>query len=250
MVGAVVSAHPGIEPLVLELQKMGAQISLSSLRIKPLSPVVLEAVLQSGAKTLTLAPEAGSERLRRLINKGINEDDIMRAVAMVAELGVKQLKLYFMIGLPTESDDDIEAIVKLSRRLKEMPGSGARLSLNVAPFVPKAGTPFQWQPMARLDVVNSRLKQLKAGLSSQGIKVKAESPAWSEAQAILARGDKTLGMVLAEMAAPTLAGFKRALAKCGVDGDYFAHTEWDAGVKLPWAAVTSKEEVEVLRKER
>jgi len=249
LVGAAVSGHPKIEPLVLELQRMGAQISVSSLRIKPLHRTVLKAVLESGAKTLTLAPEAGSERLRRLINKGINEDDIMRAMAMVAELGVKQLKLYFMIGLPTETDEDIEAIVKLSRRLNEMLGKGARLTLNVAPFVPKAGTPFQWQPMARLEVVNSRLKQLKAGLEPAGIKVKAESPAWSEVQAILARGDKTLGSALAEMEAPTLAGFKRALAKCGVDGDYFAHTEWDANIKLPWSAVTSKEEVEMLRRE-
>lgn len=251
LVGAAVSAHPKIEPLVLELQKMGAQISLSSLRIKPLPETVLKAVLASGAKTLALAPEAGSERLRRLIKKGINEDDILRAVAMVAENGVRQLKLYFMIGLPTETDDDIEDIVKLVRRCGEILGakSGRRLVLNVAPFVPKAGTPFQWQPMAPLDVVNQRLKQLKTGLASLGIKVKGESPAWSEVQAILARGDKTLGAALAEMAEPTLAGFKRSLEKCGVDGDYFAHKEWDAGAKLPWAAVSSEKETEVLRRE-
>ncbi|MFA5317116.1 MAG: radical SAM protein, partial [Dehalococcoidales bacterium] len=184
LVGAVVTAHPDIETLVLELRKLGAEISLSSLRIKPLSETVLRAVLESGAKSLALAPEAGSERLRRMINKGINEDDIFRAVAMVAACGVRQLKLYFMIGLPTETDEDIEAIVKLVRGLKEVlaAGSSGRLVLNVAPFVPKAGTPFQWQPMARLDVLRGRLKQLKAGLESQGIRVKAESPAWSEVQ--------------------------------------------------------------------
>ena len=181
----------------------------------------------------------------------IDEDDILRAVALVAEHGVKQLKLYFMIGLPTETDDDIGEIVKLVRRCGEILGakSGRRLVLNVAPFVPKAGTPFQWQPMAPLDVVNGRLKQLKTGLASLGIKVKGESPAWSEVQAILAKGDKTLGTVLAEMEEPTLAGFKRALEKCGVDGDHFAHRELDRGAKLPWAAVTSEKEVAVLRRE-
>lgn len=249
LVGAAVTAHPDIEALVLELQKMGAEISLSSLRIKPLPRTVLKAVLESGAKTLALAPEVGSERLRRLINKGINEDDIFRAVAMVAEYGVKQLKLYFMIGLYTETDDDIEAIVKLSRKMREMLVSGARLVLNIAPFVPKAGTPFQWQPMARIDVLRSRLKQLRAGLEPAGIKVKAESPAWSEVQAILARGDQKVGTVLAEMTELTLAGFKRALAECGVDADYFAHREWDMGAKLPWAPVTSEAETAVLRRE-
>ncbi|MFA5316819.1 MAG: hypothetical protein WC369_05295, partial [Dehalococcoidales bacterium] len=116
-------------------------------------------------------------------------------------------------------------------------------------FVPKAGTPFQWQPMARLDVLRGRLKQLKAGLESQGIRVKAESPAWSEVQAVLARGDRTLGTVLADMAEPTLAGFRQALEKCGVDGDYYAHGTWDMGIKLPWAAVTSDAETAQLKRD-
>ncbi|MFH0941746.1 MAG: radical SAM protein [Chloroflexota bacterium] len=251
LVGAVVTAHPDIEPLVLELRKLGAGISLSSLRIKPLPETVLRAVLEGGAKTLAFAPEAGSERLRRLINKGISEDDIFRAVGLVAAHGIKQLKLYFMIGLPTETDADIEEIIRLARGVKEVlaAGSGGRLVLNVAPFVPKAGTPFQWQPMARLDVLGSRLGQLKAGLAPLGIKVKAESPAWSEVQAVLARGDQTLGPVLAGMEEATLAGFRRASAKCGVDSDHYAHQVWDINGKLPWAAVTSAAETAALRRE-
>lgn len=252
LVGAVVSAHPQIESLVLELRRMGAEISLSSLRIKPLSATVLAAVLESGAKTLALAPEAGSERLRRVINKGISEADIFRAVTMMAGYRLKQLKLYFMIGLPTETDADIAEIVRLARGVKEVitrSKSGCRLVLNVAPFVPKAGTPFQWLGMASLEVLNSRLTQLKAALVPDGIKVKAESPAWSEVQAGLARGDETLAPVLAGTERVTLAGFRRALAQCQVDPDYYAHQAWDSGGKLPWAVISSEAETAYLRHE-
>ena len=252
LVGAVVSAHPQIEPLVHELRKLGAEISLSSLRIKPLSAAVLRAVLESGARTLAFAPEAGSERLRRVINKGISEEDIFRAVAMVADYRLRQLKLYFMIGLPTETDDDIMEIVRLVLGLKEVIArskSGCRLVLNVAPFVPKAGTPFQWLPMAPVKVLSGRLARLKAALEPQGIKIKAESPAWSQVQAVLARGDEALAPVLADMETVTLAGFRRALARCHVDADYYAHQTWDTGRELPWAVVSSQTETAQLRRE-
>jgi radical SAM superfamily enzyme YgiQ (UPF0313 family) len=213
---------------------------------------VLRAVLESGAKTLAFAPEAGSERLRWVINKGISEEDIFRAVDMVSGYRLRQLKLYFMIGLPTETDDDIAEIVRLVRGVKEVIArskSGCRLVLNVAPFVPKAGTPFQWLPMAPLEVLNSRLARLKAALEPQGIKIKAESPAWSEVQAVLARGDEALAPVLAGMEAVTLAGFRRALARCRVDPDYYAHCTWDTGGELPWAVVSSEVETAHLRLE-
>jgi len=252
LVGAVVSAHPQIEPLVLELRKMGAEISLSSLRIKPLSAAVLAAVVESGAKTLALAPEAGSERLRRLINKRISEEDIFRAVAMLAGYRLRQLKLYFIIGLPTETDTDIAEMVRLAREVKEVLTRGrssCRLVLNVAPFVPKAGTPFQWLPMAPLEVLNNHIARLKASLEPDGIKVKAESPAWSEVQAVLARGGVKLAPVLVSMETMTLAGFRRALARGQVDLDYYVHRAWDIRKELPWAVVSSQAGVADLRRE-
>ncbi len=237
LVGAAVSSYPHIEDLLPRLTAMGAGLSLSSLRIAPLSPVVLKELAKGGARTVTLAPEAGSARLRQMIKKGISEDDILKAVERVAEAGIKQLKLYFIIGLPSESDDDIEAIIKLALAGKEAidkKRSGCRLTLNISPFVPKAGTPFQWLPMTETAVLNRRLVRLKNSLMPKGIKIKAESPAWSQVQGVLARGDKELAVVLADIEKLSLAGWRKAVAKHNVDVDFYANQRWDTGQKLPW----------------
>jgi radical SAM superfamily enzyme YgiQ (UPF0313 family) len=240
LVGAAVSAHPQIEELLPELTKMGAELSLSSLRIAPLSTVVLKELAKGGAKTVTLAPEAGSHRLRQMVKKGISEEDILRAVNQVAEAGIRQLKLYFIIGLPSESDEDIEAIIKLALAGKEVIGkkhSGCRLTLNISPFVPKASTPFQWLPMAQPAVLNHRLSLLKNSLVSRGIKVKAESPAWSQVQGVLARGDAKLAEVLADIEELSLTGWRKSAEKHQLDIDFYAHQRWDTKQKLPWAMV-------------
>ena len=237
LVGAAVSSYPQIEELLPKLTAMGAELSLSSLRIAPLSPLVLKELAKGGARTVTLAPEAGSARLRKLVKKGVTEDDILKAVERVAEAGIKQLKLYFIIGLPSESADDIEAIVKLVLACKETidkKQTGCRLTLNISTFVPKAGTPFQWLPMAETAVLNRRLARLKKSLVPKGIKIKAESPAWSQVQGVLARGDKEMAGVLADMEKLSLAGWRKAVAKNNIDIDFYAHQRWDINHKLPW----------------
>ena len=138
----------------------------------PLSGVVLRELARGGARTVTLAPEAGSQRLRHMIKKGISEDDVLKAIEMVAEQGIKQVKLYFMIGLPSETDQDIEEIINLSLNCKRIVDSkqpGGRLTLNISPFVPKAGTPFQWLPMTPPPTLNRRLSLLKNNLMPKGI---------------------------------------------------------------------------------
>jgi radical SAM superfamily enzyme YgiQ (UPF0313 family) len=240
LVGAAVSSYPHIEELLPKLNKMGAELSLSSLRIAPLSPVVLRELARGGAKTVTMAPEAGSARLRQLVKKGITEDDIMKAVSQVAEAGIRQLKLYFIIGLPSESDEDIEAIVKLALACKEAVDkkrAGCRLTLNISPFVPKAGTPFQWLPMAETPVLNRRLARIRHSLMPKGIKVKGESPAWSQVQGVLARGDKELAEVLADVGELSLAAWRKAAEKHHIDIDFYAHQRWDTGQKLPWGMI-------------
>jgi radical SAM superfamily enzyme YgiQ (UPF0313 family) len=240
LVGPAVTTHPQIEELVVRLHQMGAGLSLSSLRIKPLSRLVLAMLAKGGAQTISLAPEAGSPRLRRLIKKGISSDDILEAVSMVAELGIKQLKLYFMIGLPSETSEDVAEISKLAINCKgilDRARSGTRLVLNIAPFVPKAGTPFQRLPMASLATLNQRLALLKKGLAPRGIKLKVESPAWSEVQAVLSRGDAKVARVLASIEEVSLAGWRRAVAKCNFDVDYYAHQRWDDVQSLPWAVI-------------
>jgi radical SAM superfamily enzyme YgiQ (UPF0313 family) len=237
LVGAAVADHPQIEELLTRLSLMGAGLSLSSLRMAPLSEVILRELVRGGAKTVTLAPEAGSQRLRRMIKKGITEDDILEAIEKVAGEGIKQVKLYFMLGLPSETDEDIEDIIDLSLKCKRLLDSrqpGSRLSLNISPFVPKAGTPFQWLPMARPAILNRRLSLLKKGLMPRGIRVKAESPAWSQVQGVLARGDTSLAGVIADIEEVSLSGWRRAVAKHSIDVDFYAHQRWDTRQKLPW----------------
>ena len=240
LVGPVVSDHPRIEELLSRLRKMGAGLSTSSLRVKPLSRTVISELAKGGVKTLAIAPEAGSERLRQLIGKDISEDDILQAVAIIAGQGIRKLKLYFMIGLPTETDEDIEEVGRLVTRCKDVWDSqcgGGRLSLTVSPFIPKAGTPFQWLPMADITTLNRRLSLVKKRLQPVGIKVQGESAAWSQVQAVLARGDESLAGVLASVEEPTLSGWRNAAAKCRFDVDFYALERWPLEQKLPWAVV-------------
>jgi len=242
LVGPAVSDHPQFEELLTRLQQMGAELSISSLRIKPLPPIALREMARGGARTIVLAPEAGSPRLRQVIRKGFSDDDILSAISRVAEQGIRQLKLYFMIGLPTETEDDIEAIADLTLRgkaLLDKQQAGSRITISIAPFVPKAGTPFQWLPMEQLPTLKRRLSLLKNRLQPKGIKLRCESPAWSEVQAVLARGDTKLAEVLVNTEEVSLSGWRQAIKKCQLDLDHYAHQRWDTTQALPWAILDS-----------
>jgi len=237
LVGAAVSDHPQIEELLLKLGQMGAELSISSLRMRPLSRIVLRELAKGGARTIALAPEAGSHRLRQMVKKGISEDDILGAIDKVAEQGIKQVKLYFMIGLPSETEEDIEEIINLCLNCKHIldrQQAGCRLVVNISPFVPKGGTPFQWLPMTRPSILNRRLSLLKNGLMPKGIKLKWESPAWSQVQGVLARGDAKLAEALANMEEVSLSGWRKVVEKCHLDIDFYVHQRWDTDQRLPW----------------
>jgi radical SAM superfamily enzyme YgiQ (UPF0313 family) len=144
----------------------------------------------------------------------------------VAAQGIKQLKLYFMIGLPQETDEDIEAIALLATKCKDIfdkHQSWSRITLTIAPFVPKAGTPFQWEGMAELEILKHRLALLKSKLPAKGISVKNESLEWSEVQAVLSRGDERLASVLTSVERLSLAAWHQEMEKAGLDIDFFAH---------------------------
>jgi radical SAM superfamily enzyme YgiQ (UPF0313 family) len=252
LVGPAVTDHPHLEGLLLKLQDLGAELSISSIRIKPLPTVALREMVKGGARTIALAPEAGSQRLRQTIRKNFSEDDILKAVERVAEEKVEQLKLYFMIGLPTESDEDIEDIVDLTLKCKAVLDRGlagsavpegrrreSRVTLSVSPFVPKAGTPFQWLPMERLDTLQRRLAMLKNRLAKRGISVSGDSPAWSHVQGMLARGDSRLAGALAAVEDSSLSGWRKALAGCALDPDEYLYKNWNTSDKLPWSVIDS-----------
>jgi radical SAM superfamily enzyme YgiQ (UPF0313 family) len=249
LVGPAVADHPRIKEILAHLRQMGAELSISSLRIDSLSSDILKEMAEGKAQTVTIAPEAGSNRLRRLINKNISDDDILKAIDKVAEQEIRQLKLYFMLGLPSETDDDVADIIKLALAARDIINwrkSNTRITLNIAPFVPKAGTPFQWLPMASLSTLNRRLSMLKKSLPPKGIKIKAESPAWSQIQGVLARGDAGLADVLANVEEITLSGWRKAVEKCQLDIDYYVNQRWDMSQRLPWDFIDSGTKVEHL----
>ena len=242
LVGPAVTDHPQINEILDGLLKLNAEISLSSLRIETLSDEILNALDKGKAQTITIAPEAGSIRLRQVINKDISEDIILETVDRIAGHRFTQLKLYFIVGLPTETDDDAEDIVRLTLAIKdrlEKRRSNMRIILNVAPFVPKAGTPFQWLPMASQETLNRRLAILRSSLPLKGVKVNEESPAWSQIQGALSRGDEKLAKVLADMDEISLAGWRNAIETQKLDIDYYVNQKWDTGQKLPWGLIDS-----------
>ena len=242
LVGPAVTDHPGINEILGGLLKLNAEISISSLRIDTLTEEILGALEKGKAQTITIAPEAGSNRLRQVINKGINEDDILTAVDGIAARRFTQLKLYFIIGLPTETDDDTEEIIRLTLAIKdriERKQSGMRITLNAGPFVPKAGTPFQWLPMASPDTLNRRLGLLRSSLPLKGIKLNEESPAWSQIQGVLSRGDERVAKAIAGMEEISLAGWRDAVETHQLDLDYYVNQKWDTGQKLPWGFIDS-----------
>jgi len=252
LVGPDVTDHPQIENILIKLKELKAEISVSSLRIRPLCPMAIAELAQGRTGTITFAPEAGSERLRKVIKKGVVEEDILKAIEVTSQFAMKQLRLYFMIGLPTETDQDIDEIIALSIKCKEIierKQSTVRIILSVSPFVPKAGTPFQWMPMEHLEVINKRLDLLKNQLRPVGIKVTGESPAWSEVQAILARGDQRLAPLLASMNTTSLSAWKKALREYGFNDNTEAHKRWDTDDYLPWDIINSGISLDSLKKE-
>ena len=242
LVGAAVADYSYFEEVVSRLQAEGARVSVSSLRVDSLSEPVARALAAGGARTVTLGVEAGSQRLRDLVHKGIGDEDVKRAVDAAAAAGFAQAKLYYMIGLPGETDADVEAIglqvMRLAKRL-ERARKGGRVTVAVTPFVPKAQTPFQWMAMAEADVLRERLALLQSALRPKRIEVRAEGVDWARVEGVLARGDRRLAAVLAAMDRYSLAAWNRALAQRGLSADLYLRGPRPVEEVLPWAAVST-----------
>jgi radical SAM superfamily enzyme YgiQ (UPF0313 family) len=231
LVSAAVSDYRRLEELLDGLRGMGMQVAVSSLRVDPLPAALLEALAASGTRTLTIAPEAGSERLRRHIHKNVSHDNIIHAAEQAAHYRFPELKLYFMVGLPGEEEEDIDALIELVQAV--MRAFGGRPMVSVAPFVPKAHTPFERAAMAPPSTLRERLRRLRNTLQAIHVRVAFDSLDWATVQAVLARGDRRLGPALAGLTAPSLAGWNEALRGKGLhDEDYTRARSADEA--LPW----------------
>jgi len=236
LVAAAVSDYSQIDELVLRLRDMGAEISVSSLRVAPLSPLLVQALAESGSRTLTLAPEAGSERLRRVINKCVTHEDILHATTLAAAHNLEILKLYFMVGLPGESEQDIEELIDLCREIK---GAFPRkVVVNLTPFVPKAHTPFERAAMAPEALLDERLLRIKSALSRARVEVRAEPAQGARIQAVLARGDRRVGEALLGMRVPAPSRWEAALRAQGLMGEEYLR-ERAPEEPLPWDFIDS-----------
>ena len=240
LMGAAISDYPEVDELVTYIRSKDMRYSCASLRADSLTQAVVDGLADSGQKTITIAPETGSERLRRVINKGISEEHLKNAATLSAKSGIQHMRLYIMIGLPTETDEDIEAIVGLAERtqahMAEV-GCKGRLTLSINPFIPKPFTPFQWMAMDNQKVVEKKLQYIKKALQkNRRIEVLVESPKEAYIQGVLARGDRRLGAVIAACAADRGSkSFKSEMKAAGLDMDNMNYRERSFDEFLPWS---------------
>ena len=240
LMGAAISDYPEVDELVTYIRSKDMRYSCASLRADSLTQAVVDGLADSGQKTITIAPETGSERLRRVINKGISEEHLQNAATLSAKSGIQHMRLYIMIGLPTETDEDIEAIVGLAERtqahMAEV-GCKGRLTLSINPFIPKPFTPFQWMAMDNQKTVEKKLQYIKKALQkNRRIEVLVESPKEAYIQGVLARGDRRLGAVLAACAADRGSkSFKSEMKAAGLDMDDMNYRERSFDEFLPWS---------------
>jgi radical SAM superfamily enzyme YgiQ (UPF0313 family) len=242
LVGPDTSDHSGLEALTREIAGAGGTFSPSSLRVDAIGPALARRLAEGGERTVTLAPEAGTERMRRVVNKDFADDRIVEAAEDAIAAGMANVKLYFMFGLPTETDEDVLGMAAIARRIREevlLPwarrrGRMGRLSLSVNPFVPKPWTPFQWAPLAPRATLDARRRLLERALRPQGIDVDSLSSREAYLQTLLSRGDRRCADLLELAHAETGGDLRAALRRWPHDPDFFVHREVGEGERLPW----------------
>ncbi|PLX93789.1 MAG: radical SAM protein [Desulfuromonas sp.] len=243
LVGAAVSDYSELEALHQTIFEKGGASSLASLRIDAVDETTVTSLHASGHRTVALAPEAGSQRLRNLINKGLDEATILEAVRCLAAGGILNLKLYFLIGLPTEQDEDIEALLKLTTAIREVwmvegkkVGRLGSLTLSVNPFIPKPFTPLQWAGMAPEKLLKKRVQKIRGAIGRlANTSVIFESLRNAILQAFLSRGDRRIGAILPQLAAGE--SLSRACRAGSLDPDFYVQRERGAEERLPWEVI-------------
>ncbi|HON23895.1 MAG TPA: radical SAM protein [Syntrophales bacterium] len=241
LIGTAVSDHPELAEICREIISRQGRFGVASVRLDRISPALISLFREGGIETLALAPEAGSQRLRDLIRKGITEDDILRAAVSLLQGGFDQVRLYFLIGLPTETATDIAAIIDMVRHLSRLTVKAGpeekrfqRLTVSLNQFIPKAGTPFQWYPLEDIRMTEKKIKTIAASFRGQGnIKITAEPSKGNYLQALFAVGDRRVGSFL--LALHQRGGNWPPVRKeSSLNPDFFVYRHRKTDEVLPW----------------
>ncbi len=253
LIGLEFAHQETLEPLAQELLAKDCTLTFSSLRADALTPSFVR--LLSRQRTATIAPEAGSARLRRVINKGLSEEDVLQATQLLSEAGVRTLKLYAMVGLPTETQEDLEALVALTKRVKHVAdqvtkprGYVVQIRLSVACFVPKPWTPFQWAPFAGVKELKKKLRWLRQKIGRlPNTTLTTDLPKWAYLQALLCRGDRRLAPFIEALAQGR--PLKEALSSLVLNPDFVLHRLRGEGERFAWEVVQPGPQRSFLRQE-
>mgnify|MGYP001805825007 CR=1 FL=1 len=260
LLGALISAHPRFDDIcdyIYDKRQENPllEMSVSSLRADSISPNVVKTLVACGQKNTTIAIEAGSDRLRKIINKNLLEEQILQIVSVAKENGLKGLKIYAMIGLPTETQEDLKEMVNLVKKIRTL-HKGFNLGFSFSTFVPKPHTPFQW--CAREDIKSLEKKQnyLKKEFHKLGIKANFSSPKWDYYQALLSRGGRELGDYVLKVyeLGGNIGAFKTAYKEIQKlknlpDSDFYVQRKYNLAESLPWDFIEVAPGKEFLRKE-
>ena len=241
LVSIALCDHPDIDRILRSLIDMGYAISPASLRLDDLTAPIVQMLRESGERSITIAPEAGSDRLRRVINKTVTNQEILDAAELIFANGMENLKLYYMIGLPTETDDDLVGIRDLTLQMRDAMmryakprGRVGRIVGSVNPLIPKPGTAYQWLPMedpAITDRKGKRLRELLAGVDNVYFNIKSERHSYY--QALLSLGDRRVAPTI-EAAERNGGNWRAAVAETGVDADFYIFRDRSQDRVLPW----------------
>jgi radical SAM superfamily enzyme YgiQ (UPF0313 family) len=244
LVSIALCDHPDIELILERLVGMGYGISPASLRLDDLTEPIVRLLRQSGERSITIAPETGSDRLRRVINKTVTNDDILDRADLIFRSGIENLKLYYMIGLPTETDDDLVAIRDLTMQIRERMlrygrarGAVGRIVASVNPLIPKPGTTYQWLPMTDSRLIESkidRLRGLVADLDNVYFNIKSERHSYY--QGLLSLGDRRVADVILR-AERNGNNWRAAVADSGIDADAYLYRDRTRDAFLPWQII-------------
>ncbi len=250
LLGALIADHSCFEDICSYIlnkrQEKEFEMSVSSLRADKISELAVKTLVACGQKHATIAVEAGNERLKKIINKNLNETQIRESVAIANKNGLKGLKIYGMIGLPTEETEDIIALINLMKILKTE-NKGFDLTLSVSSFVPKANTPFQWAGREDSKSLKKKNELLKKELAIAGIKYKPTSTRWDYIQAVISRGDRSLSCLIEETYKHN--GSCESFTKSGLYLDWYATRNIALTEKLPWEFINTGVSRETLENE-